>query len=124
MCFWRQLRAPCSAREAQVIPSCPPCPAVTTWGSLDDNGIWGTVALFSGSVSHLFHSPDPPTSLPLLGNVLWRGKDGGVQIANWGLRRLPERGEGAEETILTPVWTPTFGGLWDTWSSSLEPQFP
>ena len=63
-------------------------------------------------------------ALPLLGNVLWRGKDGGVQIANWGLRRLPERGEGAEETILTPVWTPTFGGLWDTWSSSLEPQFP
>ena len=40
-------------------------------------------------------------SLPLLGNVLWHGKDGGVQIANWGLRRLPERGEGAEETVLS-----------------------
>ena len=50
-------------------------------------------------------------SLPLLGNVLWHGKDGGVQIANWGLRRLPERGEGAEETVLSRVDTNYRGTL-------------
>ena len=77
MCFWRQLRAPGSAREVQVIPHAPTpnFPAVTTWGSLDHHGIWGTVMLFSGSMSHLFHYP-PPTHVSALAGkcaLAWEG---------------------------------------------------
>ena len=95
MCFWRQLRAPGSAREVQVIPHAPTpnFPAVTTWGSLDHHGIWGTVMLFSGSVSHLFHYP-PPTHVSALAGkcaLAWEGwwcpdSKLGTQGAAWGER--------------------------------------
>lgn len=56
MCFWRQLRAPCSAREAQVIPSCPPSPQ---W---QPGACWMTMAF--GGLWHLFWLCVPPLPRP------------------------------------------------------------
>lgn len=127
MCFWRQqLRASYSARDAQVTPSCPPLPAAATRGSPDGTGVWGPEVAPCPTSSTF-----PPTSLPLLGSALWSGGDGGTQIPSWGLRKLQERGEGAEEGPGLEVGnhlSPQFGhqlsgGLWDTLSSFLDLSF-